>query len=1098
MILIISAIMIVLSFRLATLTIAMGDYYRDIADNKRVKEIYSTAPRGEIRDRYGRLLAGNRPSFTVQIMKDELNTLNRKERNNILLSLSRLLEEDGANYVDDFPIELNAFAYSNGEISNSDNSSPDDKVIDIIVSNNLLPEILDTYYIHPDYSEHFKFITINRAIDALKNKGTEVPVIVQLDGGNLTIKYDDKEDIEQWKKAYEISQSATPKQAIISLINNDKSIIRRIIDHPISRKLVYQIMSSKNLTGNIVLKDYSFTYDEEYFEIKQSLMKMFNNITLETSAKDDFVEIVIQTSISDLLFKVSETKDAKGNPEKVIPGKILIDEIKQKGLDSPVTISVNEEENIVTYDYKNKNNSYDMLPVDMLINFAKENGLLHDFITSDKIKNIAQETILENGYNPKISISKWEYTPLVNKLDWYEKFKISEKYDAKEAFDYLKQYYEIDENLSSYEARSIMSLYDQLDKQGLRAYEPINIAYGIKDSTVARIEEGFVETQGVQVAIVPVRYYPEREAAAHVLGYLGKISQQNEIEKYVNENGYSPNDIIGKTGIEEKYELELKGKNGVQKVEVDSLGNKTNVIDEEKSVPGNNINLTIDLDLQKVAENSLKYGLEQIQKGGTFESKWGNYKFGTSKSKKRPYIHATSGAVVVLNVKTGEVLALANYPAYDPNLFSTGISSSDWESLFPENEQDLLAPRPLYNIAIQSAIQPGSTFKMVTALAALEKGLSPKEMIRDMGYVEIGNSRFGCWIWNSNRGTHGLVNLYEAIRDSCNYYFYSLVLGKNQKTGSSVGVQLNIEDITNMAKKLGLNDKTGIEIDVPSESSGNVPNPQSKLMVTKTMLRNYLRRNIKLYVKEGMEFTNEEIEEKIEEIVSWADEGNVSRGEVIRRLNELGFEPEKVLAGEREGLADKIKYTYLNFAGWNVTDTLNVSIGQGQNAYTPLQMANYIATIANGGYLNKVTLIDSIKNYDNSKTLYERQINQERIELSNYENLEHVKLGMRKLVTEGSAKSIFGNFPISVAAKTGTAQKDGINPVTGETYDEYAWFVAFAPYEDPEIAISIVLFQGGSGIYAAPIAREVIAEYFGLNDTSEDQQLLPFENGLAR
>lgn len=211
----------------------------------------------------------------------------------------------------------------------------------------------------------------------------------------------------------------------------------------------------------------------------------------------------------------------------------------------------------------------------------------------------------------------------------------------------------------------------------------------------------------------------------------------------------------------------------------------------------------------------------------------------------------------------------------------------------------------------------------------------------------------------------------------------------------------------------------------------------------------------------------------------------------------MGIEPEKVLPGDREGLADKIKYTYLNFAGWNITDTLNVTIGQGQNAYTPVQIANYIATIANGGYKNKLTLINSIKNYDNSQTLYEREVASERIDLNNYENLEHVKLGMRKVVTEGSVKSIFKDFPISVAAKTGTAQRSGINPVTGDTYDEYAWFVAFAPYEDPEIAISIVLFQGGSGGYAAPIAREIIAEYFGLNDTNVEERL-PFENGLGR
>jgi len=1090
--------MILLSFRLATLTIVEGDYYRDISDNKRLKEIYVTAPRGEIRDRYGRLLAGNKLSFTVQILKDELNTLNRSEKNEVLLQLARMLEEDGVSYVDEFPVNFNVFDYSSEEIYNIETLSPMDKVIDIIISNNLLPEILDTFYIYPDYEEHYKFLTINRAIDALEDKDIDIPIIAEVIENTLNIKYDENEDIELWKKEHEIDLNSSPKDAIVRLINNDKNIIRKIMDHPIARKLAFNIIKEKNLNENIVLKDYSLSYDEEYYEVKRSLMNLFSNITLETSAKDDFVEVVTNTSLVDLLFKVVEEVDDNEKVTRIIPGEILIEKIEEKGLESPVVIEYDEENSTVVYSYKDEGDRGGKLPIDALIGFAQQNDILKDFITDDRVKSIAQEVVLSNGYNPKISVSKWEYVPLVDKSNWYGKFSIPDEYNVEEAFNYLVDYYELDNSLSRYESRIIMSLYDQLDKQGQRAYQPINIAYGIKDATVAKIEEGFVEYPGIQVSIEPVRYYPEKESAAHILGYLGKISQSSEIEKYVVENNYSPNDIIGKTGIEEKYELTLKGKNGVKRVEVDVLGNRTNVIDEEEAIPGSNIYLTIDLELQKVAEKSLEYGLEKIREGGVFESKWGNYKFGTSNSKKRPYINATSGAVVVTSVKTGEILALANYPSYDPNLFATGISKSDWESLFPEHEEDLLAPRPLYNIAIQTAIQPGSTFKMVTALAALEKGMNPNKTIRDMGYVQFGSAKFGCWYWNSYGRTHGNTNLYDAIRDSCNYYFYSLALGYNQRTGQSVGVTLGIEDIAEMAKKLGLNDKTGIEIDVPQEASGGVPNPQSKIMVTQALLRNYLNSYIRSYIKEGFEFTDKEIQEKIDEIVSWLEEDDIiSRNEVIRRLDAMGIEPEKVLPGDREGLADKIKYTYLNFAGWNITDTLNVTIGQGQNAYTPVQIANYIATIANGGYKNKLTLINSIKNYDNSQTLYEREVASERIDLNNYENLEHVKLGMRKVVTEGSVKSIFKDFPISVAAKTGTAQRSGINPVTGDTYDEYAWFVAFAPYEDPEIAISIVLFQGGSGGYAAPIAREIIAEYFGLNDTNVEERL-PFENGLGR
>jgi penicillin-binding protein 2 len=1096
---VLSIIMLMLSFRLATLTIVKGDYYRDISDNKRLKEIYITAPRGEIRDRHGRLLAGNKPSFTVQILKDELiNIKDRNKKNNILLTLARLLEEDGVNYVDEFPIQFNIFKYSSEEIYNIENFTPVDKVIDIIISNNLLPQILDTYYIDPNYKEHYQFITINKAINALESKSIDVPIKTELNENGLIVSFDESRDIDLWKKKYNINAGFTPKQSIITLINNDKNLIRKIIDHPISRQLVYDILKARNLSGNLILEEYSLIFDEEYLQQKRELIKDFDNITFKTNAKDDFVNIVCTTSLNDLLEKVAEVSDAKGNIKKLAPGHILIEKIEEKGLEAPVTIDINEESNTVLYTYKegkavNKEN-----PIDALINFAKEKNLLKEFITDDDIKGIAQEIILSNGINPKISISKWEYVFLVNKNDWLEKFKIPKEKKGEEIFTSLKKHFEIQNSLSRYESRAIMSLYDQLDKQGHRAYQPINIAYGIKDSTVAKIEEGLMDMAGVQVSIEPVRYYPQGKVAAHLLGYLGKISQTSEIEKYVKEKKYSPNDIIGKTGIEEKFESELRGENGVKRVEVDVLGNTTNVIDEEKAIPGNNIYLTIDSKLQKVAEDSLEKTLEELQKGGTYESKWGNYKFGTNRKKGRPYINATSGSVVAIDVKTGELLALANYPAYDPNLFSTGISSTDWISLFPENEEDPLAPRPLYNIAIQTAVQPGSTFKMVTALAALEKGLSPNKTIRDMGYVDIGNKRFGCWIWNSHRGTHGPVNVYDALRDSCNYYCYSVALGRNQRTGESLGMRVDIEDIMNISKQLGLNDKTGIEIDIPNEVSGGVPDPQRKMLVTKSLLKRYLKNNIRSYIKEDISLKDEEISEVIDEITSWTEEGEpLSRGEVVRRLDKMGIDPEKRIKGEREGLADKIKYTYLNQAGWNISDTLNITIGQGQNSYTPIQMANFISTISNGGYRHKVTVIDNIKNFDNSKTLMQREVKPEKIALNNYENLEHIKLGMKKVSTEGTARSIFRNFPVTVAAKTGTAQKSGINPATGDTYDDYAWFVAFAPYEDPEIAVAVVLFQGGSGGYAGPIAREIIAEYLGFNNANE-KDALPFEIELAR
>ncbi|TCU71653.1 penicillin-binding protein 2 [Tissierella praeacuta] len=1091
-------LMFALSFRLATLTIAQGDYYRDISDNKRLKEIYISAPRGEIRDRYGRLLAGNNPSFTVQILKDELNIKDKEKKNAALLSLIRLLEEDGVSYVDDFPINLNVFKYKNVEDYFNQEIMPNDKVVDIIINKGILSEVLQTSYIHKDYREHYRFTTSQRAINALKNKGIDVPITIKDIGDTIEIVYNSSEDLNKWMSNYKIPNNYSPTDALIKLIDNDKTVIRKIIDHPISRKLTYEIMEKKGLSDNIIMEEYSLSYDEEYKNQKRILMSSYKGITENTTAKEDFITIVSNSSIYKLLEKVVTKDNHKGKTEILVPGKILLDMVLEKDPKVPIKVELSEDRANVIYKYTGSSNIGDKSPLEILLEYSKEAGVLGEFITSDNIKSLAQEQLLADGINAKISIANdIEYVFINNKKNWYTDNKVDENSSTKEAFESLKEKYNISKYLSNYEARAVLSLYEILSKQGHMAYQPINIAYGIQDSTVAKIEEGLAELPGIQVSIEPVRYYPEGTTAAHILGYLGKISQPNEIKKYVDEKKYSPNDIIGKSGIEESFEDTLRGENGIKRVEVDAVGNTTNTIDEKKPIPGNNIYLTIDLNLQKFAENALKKTLEKIQVGGVYDSPWGDYKFGINRKKNRPYKNATSGAVVVINVKTGEVLASVSEPSYDPNLFATGISNTDWISLFPRNDKDPLAPRPLYNVATQTAVQPGSTFKMVTALAALDKGLSPTKAIRDMGYVELGNYRPACWIWNQSRGTHGYENLYEAIRDSCNYYFYSLAFGRNPRTGENIGVKLEIEDIVNLSKQLGLNDKTGIEINIPAETSGGVPDPQRKIIITKSLLKSYLQKNIRNYLKKDIVLDDYDITNIIEDIVSWTElEEPLTRGEVIRRLQAFGIEPEKKLSGEREGLADKIKYTYLNQAGWNISDTLNVTIGQGQSSYTPMQMANYIATISNGGYKHEVTLIDNIKNYNNSKLIFDNESKSTRIELNDYNNLEHVKKGMALVSSDGSMRRVFGNFPVKVGSKTGTAQKSGINPYTGDTYDDFSWFVAFAPYDDPEIAVASVIFQGGSGGYGAPMARDIIAEYLGLNAIGT-KEALPFKNNLA-
>ena len=1058
-----------LLFRLATLTIAQGDYYRDLSDNKRVKEVYTTAPRGEIRDRHGRLLAGNVPTFTVQLLKDELNFGDRTVRNDSLLQLVRLLESDGTEYANDYPVELNLIKYRSIDSYLTNEVGPMDKLVIQILENNLLNEFLNMEFSKP-YNDHFGLSIFKRAQDILSDKN---PEIYSLDPGN-------EEDV------LKISQ----------LLQDDKVNTRKIVDHPVARLLAYDLLRKYDLQEDLALEEYALTYYEDYIQQKADLMDDYPYITMDTSGEEDFINLFSEIGLYSFL---SRAIPLGGETEEyLVPGEVLIEYLEENGGSSPIEIRIGDNGTDLLYSFVDTTGISDQDPLDHLIGLAEEMNLLAGFIKDERIRYQAQSHLINSGINPRISVAgDIEYVHINNMNNWYEANKVEKGTPLDEAFMDVRRIYSINESISPYEARALLGLINQLNIQGYLAYQPINIAYGIKDETVARIEEGLSGVPGINVSIEPVRVYPEGTTASHILGYIGKISQPFEIEKYIREEGYSPGTLIGKTGIEESYELQLSGVSGIRKVEVDVVGNTTNVIEEISPVPGDNIYLSIDLKLQKTAEEAMKHTLDQLSKGGTFKSEWGDYTFGTHRRKGRPYINANSGAVVVLDVKTGETLAMVSYPSFDPNLFSTGINNTDWLSLFPEDADNPLAARPLYNIATQTAVQPGSTFKMVTGLTALEKGLNPLLRIRDMGYVTVGDKRFHCLIYTNTGGTHGYENFYEALSDSCNYYFYTLALGRNQRTGQDIGVKIEIEDIVEMSKKLGLNDKTGIEINIPSEVSGGVPDPQRKIITTKYLLKQMLQRSMEGYIMDGHEFSEEDIQLAIDEIISWTElEETLSRAEVVRRLTGMGIEPEMRLAGEREGLADKIKYTYLNQAGWNISDTLNVTIGQGQSAYTPIQMANYIATIANGGYLNRVTLIDSIRNYNNVSVLYEHKPERELIGLNDYENLEHVKQGMEKVADDGTARRIFQNFPVPVGVKTGTAERSGINPSTGDTYDDFAWFVGFAPYDDPEIAVAAVLFQGGSGGYAAPMVREIIAEYLGLNDV-EQIDTLPMENSIV-
>ena len=552
--------------------------------------------------------------------------------------------------------------------------------------------------------------------------------------------------------------------------------------------------------------------------------------------------------------------------------------------------------------------------------------------------------------------------------DWKKKYKYNETLTAYDVLMELKEKYDIQfDDLR--DIRIVAGQRFDIARCGYSAYRPYQISTSISRESVNEIEEQNATYQGINISTVPIRSYLRGSLAAHILGYTGPISP-DELKQ--NED-YGMNDTIGKAGLEAVFEKYLRGTNGVKKVEMDSNGRMNQEYEITPSKKGSDIILTIDANLQQVAETALVNNINKIKTGG-FSQK---------------YEDADSGAVVAINVKTGEILAMASYPTYDPSLFTGGISNKDWNELIsnPAN--------PLYNRAIQAAYAPGSTFKMVSAIAGLESNnITPEEKILDTGIYDKGHKP-QCWYYSSYRLTHGLVNVSEAIKTSCNCFFYE------------VGYRMGIDTLSKYGEYFGLGSKTGIE-----------------------------------------------------------------------------------LQGEVNGVLASREYAQSKNRQWYVADTLSAVIGQSYNSFTPLQLATYIAILSNGGHRIQPTLIkqvispdgeeysqDEIRAFVNDKLGLTGVLSNEQMYFEE-ENVEAVLQGMKDVADEsgGTAYGMFKSLPVSVGAKTGTAEA-GAGSNNGV-------FVGFAPFDEPEIAVAIVVEHAGHGSYAGEVVRDILKEYFGVNSES--------------
>ena len=848
-------------------------------------------------------------------------------------------------------------------------------------------------------------------------------------------------------------------------------------------------------------------------------------------------------------------------------------------------------------EYKNNNNIPQELDAKESFYYLVDKLVSEGVLTQDDRKlevSKLQKKLNENGYYPPILVSKWLFTEEKNKQDWLESYGIeNSKITAKKAFYEIRnnKNYKIDKNLSDSDARKILVVRDLIKSQGYSQYNPITIATDISQKTISQLEESAIELPGVSVAVEPVRYYPNTTLASHILGHMGKMPSGQE-DKYLNrEEGktYSKGDTVGISGIEKSYEEQLRGVDGYKKVQVDALGRITRELDVSEPKSGDTVYLSIDKDLQEDTENALKGVLEALRVGGTYKSKYGNKTF-SSVAK-----NAASGAVIAIDAKNGDVLSMASYPNYNPNKFVNGISYEDYQALQPKNKNDVLAANPQVNLATQGVFQPGSTFKMVTGMAAIDNGLSPNYAIQDTGVIRLGGPKsrpFADLIWHKSRSNHGYTDLYKAIQESCNIYFYTIGSGKNYTGGKDPSVKVGAKGIIEYAKKFGLDDYTGLNEEI-DERKGSVPNMAAKLETTKTLLRDYLTKEMANDFTDISKSKNpKEYENRIEEIVSWADETKtVGRVEAMERLTKMKVKEDRV-----ETLADSIVFSYLNFAKWSTADTFNISIGQGENQYTPAQMARYVAAIGNGGNLVELSVVDRVISNDyNNVDIDENKV--EKIDFNNPEKLKDLIEGMKRVSTQGSGKGIFGpNYPISVASKTGTAEKSGkipteneveylkshmssygvsldeavklaekmkkarekelteerineikeelkrkdlkeeerksleeelkdgvnvkledtdkvnasylrkaikeLNPkITDEKIDSYkesyksfAWAVAVAPADDPEIAVVAMIPQGESSSNAMLLIREVLGSYFDLDNNKGEKNNKNDEN----
>ena len=525
---------------------------------------------------------------------------------------------------------------------------------------------------------------------------------------------------------------------------------------------------------------------------------------------------------------------------------------------------------------------------------------------------------------------------------WKKDNKLTDFSSAEEILGFYEKKYAVSSEYDSDTALAITAIRYAMDKANFSEKNSYKLCRDVDMAVVQQIKEQYSDFPGIDVVIEPFRSFTKGTLAAHILGRTGRIYAEEYAE--MKNDGYGINDMIGKDGLEKVLEKYLKGKDGYKSVEMSRGGGVTRILQDKEPKSGNYAKLTLDRDLQEATENALKEKISQAVGTG-------------------------SGAAIAVNPKTGGVLAMASYPTYDLSTFN-----EDYDKLIKSKT------KPLINRVLNGTYSPGSTFKPLTSVAALESGtITPDTYITDLGkYTYYPSYQPTCLVYSSSGATHGTINVSQAIGVSCNYFFYD------------VGRRMGIETLDQYASNFGLGQTTGIEL---PESTGILASPSNR----------------------------------------------ESAGGV-----------------------------------WYPGDVLQAAIGQSDNLFTPAQLASYICTLLNKGKRYSLHLVDEVVDYDTNEVVLKKEpevLSDNPISDSTY---NAVTDGMRRVVTSGTASAAFASSKYKAAGKTGTAEvPDGADNVL---------FVGFAPYDDPEIVVAVIIEHGASSSFSAGVAREIFDAYMQIKN----------------